>query len=235
MLSLLLTMSLAQADVIPPDRRGKQAPPPPAAEAAPAEPVAQTPCDEGLDSAILTLRLTGERDAYECLAAAEEAQPALITAMEDGEAQHPERVSRALALWRLHRLDREIPPEEARALLPVDRRLLADGVRAFRGRETPSEAHKLVLEQLDWYQPTPQYVDARLTEQDRANLATINDPPKPEVAAPEGAADAMPTEIPPPQPAQSSGCGCATGGGGPASPALLLALIALVYRRRSIC
>lgn len=231
--ALLLLVGLAHADVLTPDggRGGPPLPPDVPVEPVEVTPAEATPCDEGLDSAILTLRLTGDRAAYECLAADDDAQGALIRAMAEEGARNPERVSRGLALWRLHRLDQEVPPEEARAYLAVDRRLLADGIRAWRGRESPSPEHVLVFEQLDWYKPTPQYVEARLTEMDKANLAVINDPPKPAPPPePEGAAAAMPGEIPPPQPAASGGCGCAVGGGAGGWMGLLA--LALVGRRR---
>ncbi len=166
-------------------------------------------CSDGQDAWLSELEATGSRRAYTCLAADETAAKALIA-----RAAEPEpgtRVTRALAVWRLHRLDGEVGAEEARTYNPADRRLLLDGIKAHRGRATPAPDHLKVLEAMPWYAPNDRYTDARLTPQDRQNMVLITTPPAPEPspAAPEVSAPAA--EV-----ATEGRCGCATG----QSPAL---------------
>ena len=90
-----------------------------------------------------------------------------------------ESVTRALAIWRLLRLDGVIGGAEARAYNPADRRLLMDGIRAHRGRRTPAEAHARILEQFPWYDPIDTYTENRLRDLDRNNIKTLETPPPP--------------------------------------------------------
>lgn len=186
---------------------------------------------------IAELQAQASRASYECLAADESAAAALIAALgAEPPPDKPERLSRALALWRLHRLDQPVPDEEARAYLAVDRRLLGDGVRAFRGRPTPSPEHELVFKQLAWYKPTPSYVDGRLTETDRQNIQKFDSPPPvPKPEAP-GAAEAMAEAAPAEEAAPPAG-GCKLGCASARTPTGLVAglgalgLAALLARR----
>lgn len=189
---------------------------------------------------IATLRGAGERASYECLAQDDQAEAPLIAALAEG-GEGAERLSRALALFRLYHMEAEIPAEEARALLPPDRRLLADGIHAFRGRASPAEEHRLVLEQLPWYKPNPAYTDSRLTDLDRRNLEMVNNPPPAPVEPKPSAADAMgqpAAGLPKPAPSASGGgcrvgfCGCSSAPGG-AFAALALAGLALLRRQRA--
>jgi hypothetical protein len=169
-------------------------------------------CPATIPETITVLETEASRLAYECLAKNDEAGAALITRLGDPANPQPGRVSRALALWRLHRLDAEIPAEESRAYLADERRLLSDGIRAHRGRLSPSPEHTMVFEQLPWYKPSPGYTDGRLGALDKKNIEVVNNPPKP--PAPEeapSAADAMAEAPTAPPPKRSSGCGsCAT-------------------------
>lgn len=173
---------------------------------------AQDDCPASIPETITRLEAEASRLAYECLAKNDEAGAALITRLADPAVTQPGRVSRALAIWRLHRLDGEIPAEESRAYLADERRLIADGVRAHRGRPSPSPDHVMVFEQLPWYKPNPGYTDGRLGELDKKNIEIVNNPPappSPEDAA--SAADAMAEAPAAAPPKRSSGCGsCAT-------------------------
>ena len=193
-------------------------------------------CPATIPETITLLEAEASRLAYECLAKNDEAGAALITRLGDPAVTQPGRVSRALAIWRLHRLDAEIPADESRVYLADERRLIADGVRAHRGRLSPSPDHTMVFEQLPWYKPNPNYTDGRLGELDKKNIEVVNNPPKP--IAPEeapSAADEMaeaPTTTPP---KRSSGCGsCATIEGDAATgvAGLTLSLGLLIRRRR---
>ena len=175
---------------------------------------------------IADLRATANPDTYEC---AIELGPAALIEAAGVEGEHPERITRALAVWRLRRLDEAIPADEARVYGPADVRLLTDGVKAHRGRETASDAHALVFDQMDWYSPRADYTDGLLSEQDQTNLATLLDPPAPVVEEPEAAADAMATA---PAKKRPKMCGCGDDEA-PAGALVLLGLMAWRTGRRS--
>lgn len=153
-------------------------------------------CD--VAESITTLRASGTYEAYVCVMKEESARGPIAAAVMD-DPTNP-RLSRALALWLLERADTAWDPDLVRLLPAPDRRLIADGVRARRGRKTPAPEHEKVFLQMDWYNPIPGYSDARLTETDRANIAMADKPP-PKVEPPP-----VETTSPPTQP-----CGC--GGG----------------------
>lgn len=156
---------------------------------------------------IEAVRTKGKRDAYLCLAETETAGAALLEVIgHEGfaELDGKERVTRALAVHLLHRLDRLLTGSEVRALAPSDRRLLRDGVYARRGRPTPSPEHEAVFAQFDWYSPSAEFNNGRLQAPDRDNLALIDKPPAAPKADPApSAAEAMAetnTPRPPPPP-----------------------------------
>ena len=96
---------------------------------------------------------SGDREAYVCLSEAEEGKDLILTEIaEDPLGEHP-RLTRALVLWLLERTDRPMDPQLVAALSPADRRLLADGIRARRGRASPSAEHARIFQNLDWYDP----------------------------------------------------------------------------------
>jgi len=200
------------------------------AVAAPAADCAGSP-----DDWIAQILEKGSREAYRCVASSDAAGPALlarIQADDFDDLKNNERVTRALAIHLIHRLDAPLPGDALRALDAPDRRLLRDAVYARRGRKSPSPQHHAVFEQFEWYQPSPSYNNGALHQRDRENLALIDDPPAPPAPpAPPSAAEAMAETAAPP--AQSaSGCGCATGGLGAA--AALAWLPALVVARRRV-
>ena len=138
-------------------------------------------CPENLADNVPLLRSAGDEVAYSCLA---EDDLSLALLLEENlrsitPEDHPERITRAIAVWRMHRLEGEVSAEEARAYNPSDVRLLTDAYKAYRGRESPSPEHGMIFEKFDWYSPSPQFIDARLSELDRANIAMLLDPPAP--------------------------------------------------------
>jgi hypothetical protein len=191
-------------------------------------------CEAPLSVYIEEVQTSGSELAYLCLADRDDAGKALLDALAamKSDAVGDERVSRALAVHLLHRLNRPITGAEARALSPADRRFLADGVYARRGRRSPALEHERVFEKFPWYQPDAGYTNARLTPEDRANIEILDDPPKrPLAARSPSAGDAIangeetPTEAPSP-------CACGSLGAASALPALLGGLLALRRRRR---
>jgi hypothetical protein len=120
----------------------------------------------------------GDRDAYHCVTTAEAGRDLLITHLDAAPAGGTERLTRALALWLLEHTDRVMDPAVVARLSPADRRLLADGIRARRGRASPSAEHAAIFAQLSWYAPDRTYTDGRLRALDRENLLVV-DPPRP--------------------------------------------------------
>lgn len=206
-------------------------------------------CD--VDAALVTLATpdAGLLDAYLCLASADAAGDRLEQALAPpvAEAGAPEvassegsaglaagtgddathhRQARALALWMLQRTDQLFEVEQLRRLTPADRRLLADGVRARRGRKSPSPEHHAIFQKFDWYKPVPGYTDGRLTALDRGNISLADRPPEPPRPPPPAAEEptkaeaVVPTEVVKETPL----CGCdGTGGAGLGALAVLLA------------
>ncbi len=179
-----------------------------------------------LEESIALLRAEGSPRAYACTLAAEGAREALIEASAEGD--HPERVTRALAVLRLQNLDEPIEPAEARALMPADVRLVNDGIQAHRGRRSPAPEHEAVFEKMGWYDPNPQFTNGLLTEQDQANIQILRNPPPPN--APPSAAEAMASAEDAPDPGPRGPCSCASA---PAGLPLLGLLGLLSLRRRA--
>lgn len=180
-------------------------------------------CD--VAEAVTTLRGAADKDAYLCLTREEDA-PARIAAALGGEGDA--RLTRALALWLLRRADRELDVALVRSLSPADRRLLADGIRARRGRRSPVPDHAAVFEQFAWYEPSAGYTDGRLTERDRANIATVDRPPPAPTPAAAVEAPEAPEAAAPPELTRLCGCdGAGSGSAGVSAAAALLATLGL--------
>lgn len=193
-------------------------------------------CTEGIPAYIEAVATGGKKEAYFCLAALDEAPAALITDLETRQESQRTRVSRALAVHLLQRLDAPLPPEAVGALEPVDRRLLRDGIYAHRGRKTPSEDHAVVFEQFDWYQPKGRFNNRALTEVDRQNITFLDTPPpeeEPEEVEEKSAAEAIAEtqEAAAGEGGVETWCGCQAAAA-PAALAWLVGLGALVRRRR---
>ncbi len=136
-----------------------------------------------LDEAVAEVRDGGDKAAYLCLVH-EGGGAAAAAAIGDGEEP---RLRRAIALWLLQRYDIPFDPALVTLLNPADVRLLADGIKARRGRKSPVPEHEAVFSQFDWYKPLDTYTDGRLRPVDRANLDALTRPPvepEPEQAEP---------------------------------------------------
>lgn len=146
----------------------------------------------------------GDEDAYLCLITTDTFREPLVDAIVGAPADDPARprYTRALALHLAARADEAWDPALVRLLSPADRRLLADAVKARRGRKSPSAEHDAIFAKQPWYRADRAYSDNELTDLDRANIALANDPPVP---APEPVA---PLEAPAATEAPPSACGC---------------------------
>lgn len=134
--------------------------------------VAQTGCN--LDESIVSVRDHGSFDGYMCLAAAREGAARITTALVETPAQP--RLSRALAVWMLERPDADFDPTHIDTLSAADRRFLADGIRARRGRKSPVPEHDKAFAQFDWYAPVATYTDGRLKPGDKEKIASLDKP-----------------------------------------------------------
>jgi uncharacterized protein (TIGR03382 family) len=205
---LLLAAALA-ADPAEPPKRPKPCPPP-------AEP--------WLDD----VAQRGDETSYKCLIETDEFLVPLVEAIgKEADEGARNRYTRALALHLAARADKPWEPAHVRLLNAADRRLLADAVKARKGRQSPSPEHDAVFQKQWWYR-VDTYTDNELTEVEKANIAMANDPPPPaDPDAPDTDAPVMlpPVEQPP------SACGCASSGTG-ASAWGALALGVVLSRRR---
>jgi MYXO-CTERM domain-containing protein len=196
-------------------------------------------CDPA--AALPSLRAHGAQADYLCVAGAEEGKDLLLAQIvqnTDPTGKGDERLTRALVLWLLQRTDRAMDPAVVAKLSPDDRRLLADGIRARRGRASPAPDHVAIFQQLSWYEPDPSYTDARLRPVDRENLALVDPAKKPpppppqapgDAAAPAPGADADGTTVT----AQTPNlCGCASTSGDAGLVLAGLALLTTLRRSR---
>lgn len=174
--------------------------------------------------------------AYMCLGYVDDAHdPLLARATEPPtDPNVARRISRALAVHLMLRLDRALTPEEVRPLNGADRRLLRDAVYARRGRRTPSAAHAEVFARFDWYQPDDEFDNSRLTDLDRANIAMIDHPPDPPPAQASAAEAVARTQDRPAVPQGMCGCSAASvpAARWPAPVGLLALLVGALVRRR---
>jgi uncharacterized protein (TIGR03382 family) len=194
------------------------------------------PCPPPATPYIADLAATGDETSYKCLIQTDGFDKDLVKVIQEAQEGDPAlpRYTRALALYLAARSDRPFNPEHVRLLNPADRRLLADGVRAHRGRKSPSPEHDAVFQKQIWYSPRPGYTDNQLSEVEKANIALADNPnsvPTPPPVEPppvmQPAADA-PSEHP------ASSCGC-QGTPGISSVALLLLAAVAVRRREGSC
>ncbi len=148
----------------------------------------------------------------------------------DDDAVHA-RLTRALTLWFLQHNEQQWDPMLVRRLPAVDRRLLADGVKARRGRASPAPEHAKVFANFDWYAPIATYTDGRLTPLDLEHIAVANKPPP----APPPVAPAPPEVAAAPVVAAepAAWCGCTTGTSANAAGWLVGAAALITRRRRS--
>lgn len=133
---------------------------------------AQEGCN--LDESIVSVRDHGTFEGYMCLAAAPEGAARITTALVETPSQP--RLSRALAVWMLERPDAAFEPTHVEALSAADRRFLADGIRARRGRKSPVPEHDKAFAQFEWYAPVATYTDGRLKPGDKEKIASLDKP-----------------------------------------------------------
>jgi hypothetical protein len=198
-------------------------------------------CD--LPASVALLQTVGDKDAYLCVAA-ESGGAEAVTAALDAMVGPPEtladargRYTRAIALWLLQRTDTTWDPALVRRLSADDRRLLADGVYARRGRASPAPAHDTVFKNLSWYAPDPNYTDGKLSAADREKIALADKPPPAPATAVDLSGDAAidalsEGEAAAPSSAISGICGCASAPSGVWSGAAVLGLLFVFGRRR---
>ncbi|MFT5587015.1 MAG: MYXO-CTERM domain-containing protein [Cognaticolwellia sp.] len=147
------------------------------------EPISNvSPCPT-LSESLDALETAGLKHAYDCVAESDQALPDLLERI----AAQPERetLTRALAVWRMHRLDEGITDEESRAYNGGDRRLLTDAIKARKGRKSVVQANEAIFTQMGWYDPASSYTDGRLDDMDRGNIDLLRTPaalPEPEEA-----------------------------------------------------
>ncbi len=193
----------------------------------------ELPCPPPATPYIADLAATGDETSYRCLIQTDGFDRDLVKVIHEAGDDDPAlpRYTRALALYLAARGDRAFNPESVRLLNPADRRLLADGVKARRGRKSPSAEHDAIFQKQSWYAPRDSYTDNQLSEVEQANIEMADRPPS---AAPE------PVDVPPVmQPAvdapaeggEARGCGCETAPG--AAGALWGVGLALLAWRRA--
>ena len=134
--------------------------------------LADEPCS--VPTALVDVREHGSPMAYKCLIETDEAATSIVTEL----LEYPSdpRLSRALAMWMLQRADTPFNPVYVEKLSPADRRLIADGVRARRGRPSPVPEHAAVFKQFAWYTPVATYTDGRLKPGDKEQIALMEKP-----------------------------------------------------------
>lgn len=191
------------------------------------------PCD--IPGAIRTLETEGQKEAYDCVITSELAINPLTDAWDvtlPGEAR--DRLSRAMALYLLQQVDGAFNPMIVARLNPADRRLLADGVYARRGRASPAPEHAKVFAQFGWYKPHAGYTDGRLRPEDRANILLADRPPDPPapLAATVAETPSEPLPIVTPPAADPGLCGCAAVSGAGTAGLWLVGLLGLRRARR---
>lgn len=193
-------------------------------------------CTGTLDAELAELGAHGSQASYLCLIADDAAHAPLLAAIiagnalatpTDAESAAHTRDTRALTLWLVARSDVAWDAADVRLLSPDDRRLLADGVKARRGRKSPAPEHDAIFAQQRWYQVDAVYSDNRLTKVETDNIALANKPPPVTVAAvPVVVAPTLTDMTAPP-----SACSCTSAGSSAPWWLATLALVALRRRR----
>jgi MYXO-CTERM domain-containing protein len=199
-----------------------------------AAPTSTPACDPAKSAA--TLEESGTREDYLCVSRADTGKDLLLAEIGKDPLGEHNRLTRALVLWLLERADGPMDPDDIARLSPGDRRLLGDGIRARRGRASPSPEHAAVFAQLPWYAPMQHYTDGRLRPVDRANLEIVDPAVR---LAPPVTVLREDTQLPPAvgeklgkKPPGMWGCAVGPVGTTGLFTSALLALLAVVRRRR---
>jgi uncharacterized protein (TIGR03382 family) len=192
------------------------------------------PCPPPATPYIADLAANGDETSYKCLIQTDGFDKDLVGAINGATADDPAlpRYTRALALYLAARSDRAFNPEYVRLLNPADRRLLADGVKAHRGRKSPAPEHDAIFQKQSWYAPRPGYTDNQLSDVEKANISLADDPSSVPVAPPVDVPPVMQPATDVTAEAPTSMCGCQQAPGVSSVGLLALALV-LGRRRRS--
>ena len=173
-------------------------------------------CPASAEDAVQALAASPTQASYLCVINNEAARVPLVERIqqEQGRDAPPTAAySRALTLHLAARSQQAWDVDFVALLTPDDRRLLADAVKARRGRKSPSAKHDEIFQLQPWYTVRAGYTDNGLTQVEKDNIAMADSPElfrnrspsvEPSVPTPEPAAAGAP------QP--SSGCGCVSGG-----------------------
>lgn len=186
-------------------------------------------CDEPVDSYFDGVA-QGDEASYLCVIATDTAVEPLVQRIHLGD-ESGNRYTRALALHLAFRAEMPWEPALIRLLTPSDRRLLADAVKAKRGRRSPSAAHDEIFKKQPWYKVEEHYTDNLLTEVERANIEMANNPPPPDVLAHEKPGDAPMADPATSVAPEVSLCGCASNSG---ASWVVLPLLFVGLRRRVV-
>ena len=198
-----------------------------------ADPPSTPVCDGPPEIFLADVAERGDQDSYLCLITQDRFHDALVAAIaatppEDDRARP--RYTRALALALANHSTEPWKASEVRQLAPSDRRLLADAVKARRGRRSASDENDAIFRRQPWYRVSEAYSDNVLTPVELDNIAMANSPPPETPPDPPAAAPVMqPAE--PPVAAPPAACACGTSSVG-STWALGFVLAAVLRRRR---
>lgn len=198
-----------------------------------ADPPSSPVCEGPPEVFLADVAERGDQDSYLCLITEDRFHDALVAAIlatpvEEDRARP--RYTRALALALANRPTEPWKPAEVRLLAPSDRRLLADAVKAHRGRRSASDENDAIFKLQPWYRVDPSYSDNVLTPVELENIAMANSPPPetppdPPLTAPVMQPAEAPAEAPP------AACSCGTSSP-TAAWALGFVVVAVARRRR---
>ena len=171
----------------------------------------------------------GDVPAYHCMVSRADAESVLVQRIPLAGEQTQPRLRRALVFTLLKENELPWTPETVALLSPADRRLLADGVKAKRGRKSPSELHHRIFENWDWYRPKLGYTDNILKPVDRANISIADDPTG---AKTQPMTEPVASVVPNPE--AQSGCGCTAAGVSPVGWGVLAMTLGVASLRRRL-
>lgn len=185
------------------------------------------PCAPPAGPYLVDLAENGDPTSAQCLVDTDGFIEPLVQAIRSTPATDPAhaRYTVALALHLAARAETPWNREHVELLSEADRALLADAVRARRGRK--SVANDALFQNQPWYRVDTRYSDNLLAETEWENLALIEPS-----AVREPVAVVTPGAEPPATPSTPEGCGCNATPIGGAGVALIAAL-GLARRRRS--
>ena len=104
-----------------------------------------SPCPDAFDETVAQLVQRGDVQAYGCAVAWSGDDQAFVEQIRKGDERANPRLRRTLLFRLLDKHDKAWDAEIVALLSAADRRMLADGVRARRGRKSPSELHHQIF------------------------------------------------------------------------------------------